>query len=74
VATVICRGSSNPIIVVPPEEVLAWLRKIADDLGYADHQTCAVQVVVANEFQGGARHHLECPTLALMVSNIPNGE
>lgn len=53
-------GKTNPLIEVPREMLLAWLRDVADKAGYADRETSMVQVELAidpaNEvgfFEGG---------------------
>lgn len=61
----------NPLIVMEPEDVLAWLREKADGAGYADRQGCMVQVSVTQPFAADKTYHGECPTLTYMVSNIP---
>lgn len=63
-------GLSNPLIVLTSDEVLAWLRSKADEAGYADREISAVQVTVTQAFDYGHLTHLECPSLAVMVSNI----
>lgn len=70
--TVIDKGADgpNPLIVVNPDRVLRWLRELADELGYGDRVSCAVQVSVEHPFAEGKNFHNECPTLVLMVSNI----
>lgn len=60
----------NPLIVVSADEVLAWLRERADAAGFADRETCAVQIMVEQPFQTGATFHHEVPRLVIMVSNI----
>lgn len=60
----------NPLIIISPEEVAAWLRQKADEAGYSDRETCAVQINVEHPFGNGLTHHLECPSLVLMVSNV----
>lgn len=60
----------NPLIIISEDEVLAWLRQKADEAGYGDRETCAVQINVSQPFGNGLTHHLECPSLVLMVSNI----
>lgn len=57
----------NPLIVVGPQEIADWLRKIADDAGFADRASCVVQ---CRDSEG--RLTLGPPDLVLMVSNIPN--
>ena len=65
-------GRTNPIVVVSPDEVLVWLRSMADEAGYSDRETSAVQITVEHEFAEGSRFHCEVPTLVMMVSNIKN--
>lgn len=62
----------NPMIVVSSDEVVAWLRAMADEAGYADRATCAMQITVRQPFAGGSTIHHEPPELLLMVSGIPN--
>ncbi len=62
----------NPLIVVSSDEVIAWLRKLADEAGFADRATCAFQLSVTHPFVEGATFHHEAPQLLIMVSNIPN--
>ena len=61
-------GSSNPLIIISPDEVLAWLRQKADEAGYADRETCTVQS--SFRVQDPASFRYEAPELILMVSNI----
>lgn len=65
-------GKLNPLIIVSPDEVLAWLRSKADEAGYADRELGAVQIDVKHPFSGGITYHHEVPSLVIMVSNIPN--
>lgn len=62
----------NPLIIVPPDEVAAWLRQKADEAGFADRETCAYQINVKVGFAAEATFHHEVPELLIMVSNIPN--
>jgi len=66
------RGTSNPMIVVSRDEVLEFLRAKADEAGFADRESCAVQITVEYEFGAGLKYHHEVPELLIMVSNIPN--
>lgn len=68
---VIQRGTSNPLIVLEPDEVCDWLRSVADQHGLADRAGCCVQISVEQPFEGGALFHWEPPKLVFMVSNIP---
>lgn len=68
---VVRQGSYNPLIVVEPEEVVAWLRSVADQHGFADRASCAVQISVEQPFEGGKTYHAEPPKLVFMVSNVP---
>lgn len=61
----------NPLIVVSRERVLQWLREIADNAGFADRGINAVQINTEHAFAPGVVFHQECPTLTIMVSNIP---
>lgn len=56
----------NPRIHVSRDEVIAWLRKIADEAGYADRSASAVQTTINDQ------NFLDAPELVIMVSNIPN--
>jgi hypothetical protein len=67
---IIRRGASNPMIVAEHEDVLAFLRKMADDAGFADRESCMVQITVEHPFEGGTTFHSEVPELTLMVSCI----
>lgn len=69
---VIDDGKLNPRIVITTGDVLLWLRKIADEKGYADRALSAVQIQVQLEFGAGMKVHNEVPQLVLMVSNIAN--
>lgn len=70
---VIQHGTENPRIVVSPERVLAWLRSVADEAGFADRAGDMVQLTVKRPFNPDpeVRYHHECPELLIMVSNIP---
>jgi Lar family restriction alleviation protein len=68
VPEVIDNGKTNPLIVVSPDQVNAWLRSLADAAGYSDRGSCAIQVKVAHEL--GDTIRLGSPELVLMVSNI----
>lgn len=63
-------GRMNPLVIVSPDEVVAWLRERADAAGFADRQLCAVQISVEQPFEGGKTYHHEPPKLVVMVSNI----
>lgn len=63
-------GPSNPLIALSAEEVLAALRKAADDMGFSDRETLGVQI--NTEITMSGKFHSECPELFIMVSNIPN--
>ena len=63
---------SNPLIILSPDEVVAWLRERADAAGYADRDFCGVQINVQQAFAAGRTYHYEPPTLIAMVSNIKN--
>ena len=65
-------GRENPLLIIPVDEVIAWLRGRADDAGYADREMCAVQITVEIPFVEGKTFHHECPSLVVMVSNIKN--
>lgn len=65
-------GRTNPLIVVHPNQVLSWLRSLADKSGYTDRESCAIQIVVEQPFGEGMKVHCESPKLIFMVSNIPN--
>lgn len=65
--------SANPLIVVEPDEVTAWLRKLADDLGLSDRAAKVVQVDFPMATEKPTPEHIwSPPRLTLMVSNIPN--
>lgn len=64
--------NGNPLIIVEPDEVKAWLRQMADNMGFADRETCAFQITVTHPFEGGTTYHHEAPELLIMVSGIPN--
>lgn len=68
---VIQRGTDNPMIVVSAERVKSWLRTLADEAGFADRETCMVQLTVSTPFYAKNIHH-EAPELLIMVSNIRN--
>lgn len=71
--TIINDGKRNPVIQVPRDMVIAWLRQIADEAGFADRPTAAVQIVIPDCPNVGETFlWLDAPTLNLMVSNIPN--
>ncbi len=61
-------NGSNPLVVISPDEVLAWLRQKADEAGFADRATCAVQGAFRS---GDEMFRWEPPELVIMVSNIP---
>lgn len=69
---VIDNGVSNPLLVVSPEEVTAWLRSLADAHGFSDRAGHAVQTAVRG-LPGGQQDVclLAAPELVYMVSNIP---
>lgn len=62
-------GKLNPVIIISPDEVLAWLKEKAKEAGYGDRHVAAVQITVQNPFKGGDTYHQEVPELTLMVSN-----
>lgn len=65
-------NGSNPLIIISPDEVMEWLRQKADEAGYADRETMAVQ----GAFRGRGDPTLfrwEPPELTIMVSNIKGG-
>ena len=64
-------NGANPMLIVSRHEVQEWLRKLADDAGYADRETCAFQLSVETKFYAENYHHA-APELLIMVSNIPN--
>lgn len=74
-------GKRNPLIIVSPDQVAAWLRSLADKAGYADRESSAVQIsiklgshsVVLNPDDQGEAHLNGVPELVLMVSNVPGG-
>lgn len=64
---------ANPLVVVEPDEVTAWLRGLADQLGLSDRVACAVQVDFPLSTDKPTPEHIASPPrLVLMVSNIPN--
>lgn len=66
--TRIIDNGSNPLVVVSPDEVIEWLRQKADEAGFADRESCAVQAA----FREGEKPvvvHMP-PELTIMVSNI----
>jgi hypothetical protein len=67
---VIDNGDRNPIIVLEPDDVAAWLRQKADEAGYSDRAASAVQVTF--DFDDEKVQYFVTPELAIMVSNIPN--
>ena len=69
--TVMQNNGRNPLITVSADEVVAWLRKIADEVGYADRETRSFQLNVEHKFYADNYHH-EAPSLTIVVSNIPN--
>ena len=63
-------ATTNPMVVVAEDEVLAFLRGKADELGLAGHQSLAVQVAIRNLPDGQDDVLLMAvPELVLMVSN-----
>jgi hypothetical protein len=66
-------ASANPLIVVEPDEVMSWLRTLADDLGLGDRELSVVQVgfPLATEKPTPERVWSP-PRITFMVSNIPN--
>lgn len=67
---VIDGAGSNPIIVIEPHEVEAWVRSIADANGYAGRELRAIQIQVAQPFGEGLTCHNETPSLAVIISSI----
>lgn len=67
----VMNADKNPLIVVSPDEVLAWLRKLADEAGYSDRVSSAIQVSYSDE-KGTQVIGFAAPELILMVSGIPN--
>lgn len=63
-------GKTNPLIIVSPDEVVAWLKTKVAEAGYGDHEICGIQITVTQPFQGGKTYHHEPPELVVMVSNI----
>lgn len=61
-------GRTNPLIELPKDVVLSWLRSLADAAGYADRELSAVQV----KFHGTYPITDVPQSIAMMVSNIPN--
>ena len=64
--------SANPLLVVSPEEVLAWLYDKATEVGLDHGQSCVVQINVQRPFVDGATFHFEIPSLVMMCSNVLN--
>lgn len=64
-------NGTNPLITVSPDEVAAWLRQKADEAGYADRASCAVQAAYRERNEPLCIGY-EPPELTLMVSNIKN--
>lgn len=60
---------ANPLIVVDPDEVVAWMRSLADQLGLGDRATCTLQVDFPDSPDMGQIYAV--PRLTLMVSNAP---
>lgn len=62
----------NPMIVVSQQQVMDWLRTLADEAGYADRETCAFQT--AFEAINGSQRDFrnDVPELLIMVSNVKN--
>lgn len=66
-------ASANPIVVVEPDEVTAWLRSLADELGLKDRATSVVQVDFPLATDKPTPEYIwSPPRLILMVSGIPN--
>lgn len=63
-------NGQNPLIVISPDEVRAWLRQKADEAGYADRKTCVVQAAFRDTSDGRPIFQWSPPELMLMVSNI----
>lgn len=63
-------SAHNPLIIISPEEVQAWLRERADAAGYSDRAMSAIQISVEQPFGAGRTSHPEVPTLTVMVSNV----
>lgn len=68
VPEIIDNNNTNPLIVISPDQVAAWLRAVADAAGYSDRGSCAIQVKIAHKL--GDTICLGSPELVLMVSNI----
>ena len=65
--------SANPLVVVEPDEVVEWLRKLADDLGLADRESSVVQADFPHATDKPQPEHIwSPPRLTFMVSGIPN--
>lgn len=64
---------ANPLVVVDSDEVVAWLRGLADNLGLADRASSVVQVDFPLATEKPRPEHIwSPPRLTFMVSNIPN--
>lgn len=61
---------SNPLIIISPKEVVEWLRSKADESGYADRASVAVQTTFRQNEP--PQFFIEPPELIIMVSNIKN--
>ena len=66
------RGSANPMIVMEPDDILEWLRERADEAGYADRESSAVQFQFTDPQTGEEILRNDLPEIVFMVSNIAN--
>lgn len=64
----IIRSPGNPLVRVSSDRVLAWLREMMKEAGFEGHALQAVQITVAQPFEGGSTFHHEVPDLIVMVS------
>lgn len=65
---------ANPVVIVEPDEVMAWLRNLADGLGLQDRESSTVQVSFPEypKDQQAPPFIWSIPQLAFMLSGIPN--
>lgn len=66
--SVVTRGLGNPLICIPHDYFVAWLRQVANELGFADREMVAVQYT---SHQGEPIFAVP-KDLVVMLSNIPN--
>jgi hypothetical protein len=64
---------SNPLVIVSKDEVVTWLRQLANEAGFADRAPRAVQMRYEDP-NGDVFLRYDVPELLIMVSNIPDSE